>query len=185
MTTQEIENYLSELSDELSEMGVKGEICLYGGAVMCLVYQARPNTKDVDAVFQPTSQIRAAAERVAQVHGLRDDWLNDAVKGFVVEHPQRILFDYPALKVFVPEPDYLLAMKTLASRVDTSDKDDIVFLLKLLKLQTADEVLAILEKYYPRQRIKPATQFFVEELFEPNGARETNDADTEASQTTD
>jgi hypothetical protein len=25
---------------------------------------------------------------------------------------------------------------------------------------------AILEKYYPRQQIKPATQFFVEELFE-------------------
>jgi len=27
-------------------------------------------------------------------------------------------------------------------------------------------VFAILEKYYPRQQIKPATQFFVEELFE-------------------
>ena len=88
-----------------------------------------------------------------------------------------MLFDFPALKVYVPEPDYLLAMKTLAARVETSDKDDIVFLLKLLKLQTANEVLAILEKYYPRQRIKPATQFFVEELFEPNGQTEANDAD--------
>ncbi|MEO6724157.1 MAG: hypothetical protein ABIU20_07835 [Blastocatellia bacterium] len=181
MTTQEIEKYLSELSDELSGMGVKGEICLYGGAVMCLVYQARPSTKDVDAVFQPTSQMRAAAQRVAQAHGLRDDWLNDAVKGFVVEHLQRILFDFPALKVYVPEPDYLLAMKTLAARVDASDKDDIMFLLKLLKLQTANEVFAILEKYYPRQRIKPATQFFVEELFEPDGAMETNDADAQTS----
>lgn len=177
MTTQEIEKYLSQLSDELSRMDVKGEVCLYGGAVMCLVYQARPNTKDVDAVFRPTSQMRTAAERVAQAHGLRDDWLNDAVKGFVVEHPQRVLFDFPALKVYVPEPDYLLAMKTLAARVDTSDKDDILFLIELLKLQTADEVLAILEKYYPRQRIKPATQFFVEELFEPNGAMKPNDAD--------
>ena len=172
MTTQEIEQYLSELSDELSALGVKGEICLYGGAVMCLVYQARPSTKDVDAIFQPTSQMRAAAERVAQAHGLREDWLNDAVKGFVVEHPQRVFFDLPALKVYVPEPDYLLAMKTLAARVDTADKDDIVFLIGLLKLQTANEVLAILEKYYPRQQIKPATQFFVEELFEPNGNEE-------------
>lgn len=177
MTTQEIEKYLSELSDELSEMGVRGEICLYGGAVMCLVYQARPSTKDVDAVFQPTSQMRAAAERVAQANGLRGDWLNDAVKGFVVVHPQRILFDFPALKVYVPEPDYLLAMKTLAARVDTSDKDDIVFLIELLKLQTADEVFAILEKYYPRRQIKPVTQFFVEELFEPNAQPESNDAD--------
>ena len=166
MTTQEIEQYLSELNDELDALGVKGEICLYGGAVMCLVYQARPNTKDVDAVFQPASQMRLAAERIAQAHGLREDWLNDAVKGFVVEHPQRILFDFPALKVYVPEPDYLLAMKTLAARVDTSDKADIVFLIELLKLPTADAVLEVLEKYYPRMRIKPATQFFVEELFE-------------------
>jgi hypothetical protein len=182
MTTQEIEQYLSELSGELGALGVKGEICLYGGAVMCLVYQARPSTKDVDAVFQPTSQMRAAAERVAQAHGLRDDWLNDAVKGYVVEHPQRILFDFPALKVYVPEPDYLLAMKTLAARVDTADKGDILFLIELLKLHSADEVLVILEKYYPRQQIKPATQFFVEELFEE---REATHVDAETGQATD
>lgn len=47
-------------------------------------------------------------------HHLREDWLNDAVKGFVVQHPQRIFLDAPHLKVYVPEPDYLLAMKTLA-----------------------------------------------------------------------
>jgi hypothetical protein len=34
-----------------------------------------------------------------------------------------------------------------------------------LDLKTADEVFAILEKYYPRQQIKPVTQFFVEGLF--------------------
>jgi len=55
-------------------------------------------------------------ERVAQAYGLRPDWLNDAVKDFVVEHSQRVLFNFPALKVYVPEPDYLLAMKTLASQ---------------------------------------------------------------------
>ena len=57
-------------------------------------------------------------------------------------------------------------MKTLASRVESADKVDILFLIKLLGLNTADEVFAILEQYYPRQQIKPATQFFVEELFE-------------------
>jgi hypothetical protein len=74
MTTQEIEKYLEALNGELDRMGVKGEICLYGGAVMCLVYQARPSTKDVDAVFQPSAQMRQAAERVAQAYGLRSDW---------------------------------------------------------------------------------------------------------------
>jgi len=99
MTMQEIEKYLEALNKELAQMGVIGEICLYGGAVMRLVYQARPSTKDVDAVFQHATQMREAAERVAQAYDLRPDWLNDAVKGFVVKRPQRSLFNFPALKV--------------------------------------------------------------------------------------
>jgi hypothetical protein len=162
----QIQSCLEKLNDELLLLGVKGEVCLYGGAVMCLVYDARPNTKDVDAVFKPTQQIREAAKRVAEVFHLKTDWLNDAVKGYVIEHPQRVFFNLSNLKVFVPEPDYLLAMKTLAARVDATDRQDVQFLIKLLDLKSAPEVFAILEKYYPRQQIKPATQFFIEELFE-------------------
>jgi hypothetical protein len=129
------------------------------------VYQARPSTKDVDAIFQPTSQMRQAAARVAERHDLRPDWLNDAVKGFVVQHAQRVLFDLPNLKVYVPEPDYLLDMKTLAARVEGTDPEDVRFLINLLDLRSAEEVFAVLERYYPCHRIKPATQFFVEEIF--------------------
>ncbi|MBE2235788.1 MAG: hypothetical protein IAE85_20010 [Anaerolinea sp.] len=166
MQAQEIIACLAELNDEMKALDVVGEVCLYGGAVMCIVYQARPSTKDVDAIFQPTAQMRQAIERVAERRDLRPDWLNDAVKGFVVQHSQRILFDYPNLKVYVPEPDYLLAMKTLAARVEGTDQEDVRYLVKLLDIHSAEEVFDILEKYYPRQRIKPATQFFVEELFE-------------------
>jgi hypothetical protein len=166
MTKSQIRAALEKLNDELLLLNVKGEVCLYGGAVMCLVYDARPNTKDVDAVFKPTQQMREAARRVAAACHLKEDWLNDAVKGYVVEHPQRVLFNFSSLKVFVPEPDYLLAMKTLAARVEATDKQDVQFLINLLGLKSAPEVFSILEKYYPRQRIKPATQFFIEDLFE-------------------
>ena len=165
MKAEEIKQYLAELNEELRAIGVKGEVCLYGGAVMCLVFDARPATKDVDAVFRPAQQIRRAAEAVAEAHGLRKNWLNDAVKGYVVPHPQRVLFDFSNLKVYVPEPDYMLAMKTLAARVDESDRGDVELLIKILGLKSTGEVFDILEKYYPRQQIKPATQFFVEELF--------------------
>ncbi len=165
MEAAEIKQYLAELNDELRAMDVKGEICLYGGAVMCLVFDARPATKDVDAVFRPAQRIRQAAERVAQVHNLRGDWLNDAVKGFVVPHAQRLLFDFTHLKVYVPEPDYLLAMKAMAARVDETDRKDAELLIKLQGLKSPDEVFVIVEKYYPRQQIKPATQFFIEEMF--------------------
>jgi hypothetical protein len=161
----EIKRYLSELNEELHSMDVKGEICLYGGAVMALVYDARPDTKDVHAIFRPSAQIREAAARVAKANNLRPDWLNDAVKGFLVPHKQRILFDFSNLKIFAPEPDYLLAMKAISARPDTTDAADVRLLIDLLQMKTANQVLDIVEKYYPREQIKPATQFFIEELF--------------------
>jgi Nucleotidyltransferase of unknown function (DUF6036) len=165
VTREEIKKYLSELNEELALMEVKGELCLYGGAVMALVYDARPDTKDVDAIFKPSSQIREAAARVAETNQLRPDWLNDAVKGFLVPHQQQILLDFSNLKVFVPEADYLLAMKAISARTNTLDAADVRFLIDLLKIKSAGAVLDIVEKYYPRQQIKPATQFFIEELF--------------------
>jgi hypothetical protein len=92
--------------------------------------------------------------------------LNDAVKGYVVPHPQRILFDFRCLKIYVPEADYLLAMKVLAARADTLDAADVRLLISRMGLRQPTEVFAVLEKYYPRQQIKPATQYFIEELFD-------------------
>lgn len=165
VNAKEIKSYLTELNEELRSMDIKGEICLYGGAVMALVYDARPDTKDVDAIFKPSAQIREAARRVAKAHGLEPDWLNDAIKGFLVPHKQRVLFDFSNLKIYVPEPDYMLAMKAISARVDSLDAGDVRVLIDFLKLKTAGEVLDIVEKYYPREQIKPATQFFIEELF--------------------
>ena len=56
-------------------------------------------------------------------------------------------------------------MKTLAARVDTTDAADIRTLIDMLDLTKPEEVFAILEKYYPRQQVRPATQYFIEELF--------------------
>ena len=41
MTAEDIEQYLREVNDELASQNVNGEICLYGGAAMYLVYKAR------------------------------------------------------------------------------------------------------------------------------------------------
>src|SRR5687768_3389307 len=109
----QIRSYMEALNAELKNLGIKGEICLYGGAAMCLAYDARPSTKDVDAVFKPAKEMREAIRRVAERNRLKEDWLNDAVKGFVVEHPRFVYIDLPYLKVYVPEADYLLAMKAL------------------------------------------------------------------------
>ena len=166
MTAEEITQYLTELSDELCEMDIKGEVSLFGGAVMCLAYDSRPATKDVDAIFKPTSEIRKAIKNIAARHNLDDDWMNDAVKGYWVEHQRRTLFEFPNLQVFVPEPDYLLAMKAIAARAGSYDREDVKKMIGILGLTTAEQVFAIVEKYYPKNQIKPGTQYFIEELFQ-------------------
>jgi hypothetical protein len=166
MTADEIKQYLTELNEELRLMDIKGEVSLYGGAVMVLAFKTRISTKDVDAIFHPTSEIRAAVRRIAERHDLIDTWLNDGVKGYVVQHSKNVLFHLPNLNVYIPEPDYLLAMKALAARADTEDETDVLTLIRDLQIESADEVFKIVEKYYPKQQIPPKTQYFIEGLFE-------------------
>ncbi|MBC7899553.1 MAG: hypothetical protein H7070_05820 [Saprospiraceae bacterium] len=166
MTSEEITQYLTELNDELRLMDIKGEISLYGGAVMCLAFKSRPATKDVDAIFEPVKMVRNAARKVGERHGLDVGWLNLAVKMFVVEHPRKVVFDFSNLKVFVPEGDYMLAMKVLSARPDSADIDDIRFLIDYLKLNTVEDVLGIVREYYPKKEVKSETVFLIEGLFE-------------------
>lgn len=164
MTVEEIEQYLREVNDEFLLQNVKGEICLYRGAVMCLVFKVRPATKDIDAIFKPVKFIRKAITKIAEKHNLRQDWLNLAVKIFVVNHEKRIVFDFSHLKVYVPTADYLLAMKILAARADTEDIPDIRFLLKELSLNKISQLEELMQKYYPGKEIKPETMFLLEEI---------------------
>lgn len=110
--------------------------------------------------------MRNAIARVAERNDLDESWLNDGVKGYLVEHKQSILFDFPNLKIFVPEPDYLLAMKAISARSETFDPDDVKTLVDFLGLTSPNQVFEIVEKYYPSQQIKPATQYFIQELFQ-------------------
>ncbi len=165
MTADEIKRYLTELNDELRSMEVKGEICLYG-AVMALAYNARPDTEDVDAVFEPVRYIRKAARIVAERNGLEVGWLNNAVEMFLIEHQKRVLFDLPYLKVYVPTGDYMLAMKTLSARANTMDRTDIEVLIRDLGLKHPDEVFSIVKGYYPHKEIKPEAKSLVRELFD-------------------
>lgn len=164
MDAEEIKRYLTELNEELRSMDIKGEICLYGGAVMAIAYNARPDTDDVDAVFEPVRHVRRAARLVAERNGLPIGWLNNAVEIFLARHERRILLNLSHLKIYLPLPDYLLAMKVLSARAETMDQDDLRFLIGKLGLKSSAEVFAIVRGYYPRKEIKPETRILIEEL---------------------
>jgi hypothetical protein len=150
---KQIEELLEALDAELRADGVVGEVHVVGGAVMCLVFRARPSTRDVHAHFEPTQKIRRAAARVAAAHGLAEDWLNDAAKGFLSPRGEfRLFLDLPNLRVFTAQPEYLLAMKCLALRLGAEfhDESDVRFLLRLLNVERHDRAVEIVTRYYPR-----------------------------------
>lgn len=174
LTREQILAALNALSDELGKQGVTGEICLFGGTVMVLAFTARLTTKDVDALFQPTRTIREIARRVAAEQHLPADWLNDGVKGFVSARHETTtgnLPQFPHLRLTMPVPEYLLAMKCMAARIggttdEPSDIADITFLIRHLKLKTAQAVLDLVGQYYPANRIPVKAQYLVEGLFD-------------------
>ena len=167
-TKEDIKRLFQLLDEELSKMSLEGELYLVGGAVMCLVFNARPSTKDVDALFLPVQKMREAAAKVAAKAGIKEDWLNDAVKGFLSPKAAFDSFlELSHLRVFVSRADYLLAMKCLAMRIgeEFHDIDDIRYLIRHLDIKTYDEARAIMTKYYPLERFPQKTLYALEEIF--------------------
>ncbi|TVR57734.1 MAG: hypothetical protein EA421_00455 [Gemmatimonadales bacterium] len=167
LTRDEIRRLLKLLDGELASQGVEGELYLVGGAVMCLALDARPATRDVDAFFRPTREVREAAVRVAAQAGLPDTWLNDAVKGFLSPRGDYDPYlDLPNLRVFVARPEYLLAMKCASMRLgeEFHDLDDVRYLLRYLNVTSADEALGIVARYFEADQLLPKTRLALEEL---------------------
>lgn len=155
------------LNDELAAADVRGQVNVAGGAVMCLALGARASTRDVDATFEPAAAVLDAALRVAAREGLRDDWLNDAVKAYASDRGTFTPFlERSHLKVFVASPEYMLAMKCLAMRIGEGyrDEEDIRYLLRNLGLRRYDDAREILERYYPFEKYPETALLALREL---------------------
>ncbi|MEW5692337.1 MAG: DUF6036 family nucleotidyltransferase [Candidatus Hydrogenedentota bacterium] len=168
LTKSRILRLLKEISRRLGRRGLTGEIVLFGGAAMTVVFSSRESTRDVDAVFRPAKIIRDIAAQIGKERGMSETWLNDAVKGFVSDKgDHNLYYEDRNLKIFSASPEYILAMKCMSMRLaDSKDEEDIKYLLKRLVLTRKEDVFALIEKYYPRNRIPAKTQFALEELFD-------------------
>jgi hypothetical protein len=166
MDRKEIIAALTALAGELERRGTSAEMYVVGGAAIALAFDERRATRDIDAVFEPKNLVYEAAATVADRLDLPPGWLNDAVKGFLEsEDPAAApVLDLPGLRVLAASPEILLALKVLAHRVG-EDEEDVRLLASELGLTSADQVLALAERTYG-DRLGPAAQFFVEELFE-------------------
>jgi hypothetical protein len=166
LDADQLRKLLREVGQELSQKGIRGELFIVGGAALALAYNTRRFTRDVDAVFEPKTEVYEAANRVGTRHGLPEGWINDAVKGLLPgpDSQVREVFSIPGLRVSVPSPRYLLALKVFAARVDR-DSDDIRVLADLCGAHTAREVLNITEEVMGGRKLQPKSQYIVKEMF--------------------
>ena len=163
----DIHKLLELLNAELRQADVTGELYMVGGAVMCIVYNARKSTKDLDAFFRPVEAVRDAARRVATGDDFPEDWLNDAVKGFLSENGDYQPFlELSNLKVMTASPQYLLAMKCLAMRLGAEfhDEADIRYLLRFLNIENYQVAINTISRYYPLEQIPQKTLYALEEI---------------------
>jgi len=166
-TKVDIRRLFGLLDVELASAAVQGEVCVVGGAVMCLVYDVRATTRDVDALLKPARLVREAAARVAVAADVPETWLNDAVKGFL--SPRGEFDEYlelSHLRVFVARPEYLLAMKCAAMRLgeEFHDVEDVRYLLRYLNITRAADAMAIVTKYFDESVLLPKTRLALEEI---------------------
>jgi hypothetical protein len=97
---------------------------------------------------------------------LESEWPSDGAKAFLPgEDKDRIgVYEGQHLSVAAASPQYLLAMKLMASRVER-DQDDIRELYKLCGLTTAEQGLDLLVSYYPERQILARVHFLLQEMF--------------------
>jgi hypothetical protein len=166
LTSAEIVIAFEALNFRLAARGESAELAVVGGAVMCLAFDARAATKDVDAWFAPSATVRAAALEVADELSLPADWLNDAAKAFVPPNGAFELWrEWSHLRVALADARTRFAMKAAAART-LEDASDLQFLLGRLGIRTAEEALRVVLDFFPAERLPVRTQLLIEELFE-------------------
>ena len=171
LPTSDMKRLFGLLNEELAAESVVGELYVVGGAVMCLVMNARPSTRDVDTFFKPASVVRQAAARAGERAGV-GEWLNDAVKGYLSDKGEFGTFlQLSNLKVFCARTDYLLAMKCLAMRIgeEFHDEEDVRYLLRSLNIGSYDEACEVIGRFYPLDRYPQKTLYALEELLGGSG----------------
>lgn len=167
-TRELIEQAFDEMGTLAAARGITIEIAVYGGSCLILASDIRNASGDVDAVFLAGgAAVREIADAVAARLNLTTDWINESVKRMAPPpgDPQPNLMlsgEYPrvpnsmvGLRVHLPSPAYILAMKILANRgpEDTEktevDLNDAVALMKVTKITTEQLLVDLLKECYP------------------------------------
>ena len=181
LTAQDLHDAFMELGALAWREGKVIDLAVYGGSALMLASNFRVATQDVDAVVEGDQRaVTRLAEEIARTRGWARDWLNDGVRTYLSPQVAGLAAHHalfraypseqePGLRVFVPSPEYMLAMKLMAMRLDPaggkSDLADILNLLDVVGLTTPEDAIAFVAAFYPEARISARLHLGIRELW--------------------
>ncbi|WP_279146039.1 MULTISPECIES: DUF6036 family nucleotidyltransferase [Clostridium] len=164
--TKELFLELMEVLDKkLQENKLELSINIYGGIVMMLCFDARPATKDIDALFNTSEQINNILLSIAETYGLDKNWINQDVKEplkYIKKENIKEIYRFKNLKIFAPDADQMLAMKILSARPEPyRDFNDAEYLTNYLKIENLEEVLKLFDMYIGKRYLGNRQKMFL------------------------
>jgi hypothetical protein len=160
--------------------GTKLQIAVYGGSALMLASNFRFATEDVDVseLEHPLpAWLAEVVNEIAKQNNWQDDWFNDGVAFHLspladrsADHLEFGTFPRdgtpPGLVVSVPSAEYLLALKLKAIRVTDplrgeTERLDILNLMQVVGISTAEDAIALLGRYFPVSAASPEKQRFL------------------------
>ncbi len=163
------------LNERLKENQLHLELVIYGGSAMSLLYDKRPATRDIDAVFDSRNEklLLNIFHDIEEIFGLNSDWLNQDVRDPLshIKSEDLVLFSsWEYLTVILPKERQLLAMKVLAARAEPSlDFIDSKLLCDTLGISKKSEVIEIFVEFFPRELLRERQLRFIRYLGEDLG----------------
>jgi hypothetical protein len=160
--------------------GTKLQIAVYGGSALMLASNFRFATEDVDVseLERPLPDwLARVVHEIAEQNHWPDEWFNDGVAFHLssladrsADHLEFGTFPRdgtpPGLVVSVPSAEYLLALKLKAIRVmdplrGETERLDILNLMQVVGISTAEQAIALLRRYFPVSAASPEKQRFL------------------------
>ena len=161
MDRRQIEQALGYLGQKLTDLQTHATLILFGGALMVTQIGNRKSTRDIDVVIATSDRqtyqiVQHAITLVAQERRLAPSWMNDDVTLIVdqIGKPKapRHWKTFASLDVYLPELEYMFALKCFAGR--TQDDSDIQALGLRLSIQTQAEAWSLVNAYTPPPQLR-------------------------------
>jgi len=162
-----IRAHLAEVAAALPRGRPQHRLILVGGSLLAW-HGLRKSTRDVDSVLALDATLCKAVETVAARHGLAPRWLNDHARPFAPQSLREqdcdLLAELPALRVLGAPLDQVFLMKLHATRVRTSDVEDMVALWPKTGFASAAQAVELYYEAYPLAEVDAHLVAYVADL---------------------